>query len=382
VIAFLLLVAGCGHPREPEVSRIEVASGFQEVGDSVDGGGITRALRDMMVLGGFREELPDRNILDDLVAREAPEANEGPPRFWEGVMPGPGWAMKEVASFDGFSVQVRDTDGFDDAIAIYRNGRLLYAREGGHFFLPRTGSPVGDEDASGVAGPAAGADIDGNGIPDLLVYWFSGGAHCCFEVWHIECGRELRLRARINGWHSEPEYRDLDGDGRCEVVMRDWSFAYWNECFATNSAPEVILRMRDGRYELAWDLVNGPKRSDEEWGKLRNQVRERLASVRAIIVAEEAGTPVPAERIPEDFPIFQWWANERMRVPSEVWAAMLDLIYGGRVADAVAFLEYVWPEGVPGRNEFLRDVTGVILSSWFGQRLPWVEELVAAARDG
>lgn len=68
-------------------------------------------------------------------------------------------------------------------------------------------------------GPPAGTDLDGDGVPDLLVYDYSGSVHCCNTIKHIVCSDPPVLTAQICGWHSRPSYRDLDGDGRYEMVI-------------------------------------------------------------------------------------------------------------------------------------------------------------------
>jgi hypothetical protein len=55
---------------------------------------------------------------------------------------------------------------------------------------------------------------------------------------------------------------------------------------------------------------------------------------------------------------------------------MLDLIYSGRCREALGFVDAVWPPGKPGKEDFIRDVTEQVLSSWFGSRLPWIGDLV------
>jgi len=41
-------------------------------------------------------------------------------------------------------------------------------------------------------------------------------------------------------------------------------------------------------------------------------------------------------------------------------------------------VEAVWPPGKPGKEDFIWDVATIVLKSWFGSRLPWIEDLVKA----
>lgn len=38
----------------------------------------------------------------------------------------------------------------------------------------------------------------------------------------------------------------------------------------------------------------------------------------------------------------------------------------------------MWPKGKPGRDAFAQYLLGMIRSSWYGARLPWIEELQVA----
>jgi hypothetical protein len=73
-------------------------------------------------------------------------------------------------------------------------------------------------------------DVHGGKTPELLVSSHSGGAHCC-ETLHVfalaESPRELLRYAAGNAIGYE--FRDLDGDGRMELLLGDDSFAYFGD---------------------------------------------------------------------------------------------------------------------------------------------------------
>lgn len=109
-----------------------------------------------------------------------------------------------------------------------------------------------------VTNPAPGTDINGDGLPKLIVLQYSGGAHCCSSYKIFSLGKDLKLIDTIFGEHSYFNFKDLDGDGKYEAIGRDWVFAYWAESFAGSPAPEVILRWKNGKYRLACDLMKKP----------------------------------------------------------------------------------------------------------------------------
>ena len=109
-----------------------------------------------------------------------------------------------------------------------------------------------------VTNPAPGTDINGDGLPKIIVEEYSGGAHCCFSYKIFSLGKNLKLIDTLFGEHSYFNFKDLDGDGKYEAIGRDWAFAYWAESFVGSPAPEVILRWKNGKYRLAGDLMNKP----------------------------------------------------------------------------------------------------------------------------
>ena len=106
-----------------------------------------------------------------------------------------------------------------------------------------------------VTTPNPGTDINGDGLPELIVQKYSGGAHCCFAYAIFSLGKNLKLIDTLFGEHSYFNFKDLDGDGKYEAIGRDWVFAYWSGSFADSPAPEVILRWKNGKYRLAVDLM-------------------------------------------------------------------------------------------------------------------------------
>lgn len=269
----------------------------------------------------------------------------------------------------------RGSDDDDEGFALYHRDTLADARKG-HFYVTAPAPP--DHDFTTVQGPAPGSDMDGDGIPDLLLYEYSGGAHCCTTVRHIECGERPLLRAEIHTWHSCPVYEDLDGDGRAEVRFVDTSYAYWNECYAASPFPPIVLRIRNGRYEMAEEIMRAKGPSGEVVAKETKELGERIAHYHKVAERLTAdGEPPENDEVWEDWPL-QTWRNGDVSMPSAVWRMMLNLIYSGRCLEAVTFVDGIWPEGKSGKEGFLQDVADQVLSSWFGQRLPWIDEFKKA----
>lgn len=242
---------------------------------------------------------------------------------------------------------------------------------------PRPWAPPGRE-------PRVLEDIDGDGDPDVLLVFYSGGAHCCHTLLHVDCGEEAGLVAFAHTEHGEPVYRDVDDDGRFEVLVRDATFAYWNECYALSPQPEVIYRIRGGRYVLAADLMHrfGARLEDFETD-LAELARIQARLPRYLELLADPSTDWNALR-GEDAELAGHfgsggWRAEGVVVKSAVWGVFLELAYAGRVDDAFAAVERVWPPGVSGRGEFLRELVRIMSGSAHARDLPWIGELLDRA---
>jgi hypothetical protein len=375
---------------------LSFAQGAQIIGDTEDGGGIVRAAVDMLRIldpdavskeepgaqsvrsplsdipevKDFGEVTPVLNSVEDARSDDALSDGLVKPRLDHAQQ----WSFGACTAFlwEDNSVVTR---GF----ALHHNGKLVEVRSGSLYV---TGPGPGPKnDFTTVPGPTPGTDIDGNGIPDLLLYEFSGGAHCCYTVWHIECGERPSVRCGLYTGHSQPVFEDMDGDGRLEARLVDTSFAYWNECFVASPFPPVILRIRNNHYEMAEEIMRAQGPSAAEVEEQGRKLRTCVAYFSALEESLLRDSNPPDSIVDCDGPPMQAWRNGHVTVPSSVWGIMLDLIYSGRNREAIAFLETVWPKGKPGREDFTRDVAELVLESWYGRRLPWIAELKRLVDD-
>ena len=116
---------------------------------------------------------------------------------------------------------------------------------GGRFVL--TLGEVGLASAIALDGPS-GRDITGDGLADLIVTDWSGGAHCCYSTsaYSLESDGALRRVLQLATGSCQTRFEDLDGDQRLEAVTCEDGWAGENCSFADRSAFEasVMARMR------------------------------------------------------------------------------------------------------------------------------------------
>jgi len=218
-------------------------------------------------------------------------------------------------------------------------------------------------------GDTFGRNITGDNINNIVIKHWSGGAHCCHSVTVFELGPTLKVLGRFDGEDSTPFFKDLNGDGIYEVLMRDSTFAYWNECYAGSPLPPLAFHYHDRHYSLATDIMRD-QLDDEYVRELMGNASRLREEIR--VAAKDAGQPEQPpgawngmedaairfvngtdrneRRIQAYFEYEPWYW-----LPSELWGVMLDLIYGGRAKKADEFFIQAWPVGLAGSAEFLAE---------------------------
>lgn len=93
-------------------------------------------------------------------------------------------------------------------------------------------------------------DITGDGVPEVVLMQFSGGAHCCatHSVYTLSTPPRRILRA-FTGHGDSIGIEQLDGQGAKEILSNDWRFAYaYGMSFADSPALPLIYSYQGGQY--------------------------------------------------------------------------------------------------------------------------------------
>jgi len=99
---------------------------------------------------------------------------------------------------------------FNGGYRILRNGSPVHSETGYRFHT----SQWNEDHGWNTFGP----DITGDGIANIVIQHWSGGAHCCHSATVFELGSTLKVLGRFDGEDSTPFFKDLDGDGVFEVL--------------------------------------------------------------------------------------------------------------------------------------------------------------------
>ena len=148
----------------------------------------------------------------------------------------------------------------------------------------------------------AAVDIKGNGEKSIMINTFTGGAHCCFILYIAEMnGGKLVFTDTISWGDSYYEAKDLDNDGKMELVGSYVGMAYEFTSFAGSQFPILIYGYKNGRVQVvnadfkkfvfedieefkkelmsAYPNYSCPEKEDEYWGSDAGEVRSFLAAI-------------------------------------------------------------------------------------------------------
>ena len=169
-------------------------------------------------------------------------------------------------------------------------------------------------------------DKTGDGIPDIMINFFSGGAHCCFETYFINLGETAEMVDSIGTGHVGIGVSGKNPNGGLLFETADNGFAYWLTYFANSPFPDVILEFRNGKLRPNFALMKKPAPS-------LSVLKRKAFAARQLLSLE----PYKGEDN-ENSVLYK----EDAQVDTVFWGDMLDLIYTGHEDLAWQYLDLVW----------------------------------------
>lgn len=92
----------------------------------------------------------------------------------------------------------------------------------------------------------AGTDLSGDGVPDVALEGYSGGAHCCWTYWILSLGPKPGLLTTFKN-QSPITFVSAD-NGKTDIQTHDGAFDYF-DCLshAESPLPNAFLRLEGHR---------------------------------------------------------------------------------------------------------------------------------------
>ncbi len=170
----------------------------------------------------------------------------------------------------------------------------------------------------------------------LTISKWSGGAHCCFTLKIFDLDDGFRSLADVAGGSFIPLLKDIDGDGIPEIEVEDDFLAYRFASFATSATGHIILKYRNGRYEVATELMR----------------------------------KAPSFLLTANNKKVEFWQKElshaaESEFPQPFLQAITDLIYSGNKNSALNLIDRVWPKDRQGKDSFVKAYEEALRDSRF-----------------
>ncbi|MBI4042483.1 MAG: hypothetical protein HY391_03295 [Deltaproteobacteria bacterium] len=183
-----------------------------------------------------------------------------------------------------------------------------------------------DETLNGTD-PHSGRDITGNGLPNLIVSNWTGGAHCCHFLQVFELGKKFKKLVTVEAHSSSVRLVDLDHDSFPEIEFWDGSIDYLFASFAGSPPARVVLKFQKDHYEIATHLMKKPAPTAKQMQKIKERIRAAFEK--------------------EDSP----------DLPYDFLNLMMDLSYTGHFELALKMADEIWPKTKPDLSKFKEDFT-------------------------
>ncbi len=100
-------------------------------------------------------------------------------------------------------------------------------------------------------------DVNGDGIPDLVLEAYSGGTHCCWTYYFLSLSSQPGLITKFQN-NRDVGFLEDEKTGRIYLEIPDGAFDYFDEvCHACSPFPLVYLRLDDTNWvDVSRDYVD------------------------------------------------------------------------------------------------------------------------------
>jgi hypothetical protein len=246
--------------------------------------------------------------------------------------------LKDVAKVGQFIFKSYKSEDDGACLQVIRDGKLIFRRT----VDSREGYTLGQpgDQKSKIPAIANGTDITGRGHPDMIVSFYTGGAHCCTLHYVFELEPKFKLLATLDARDTWPAYfADLDRNQQYYYLAEDWTFAYWPGNFVSSPNAPIVLQFvedaKGGKYHLALDKMKKPAPTQREWKDSLHDISQGLIE----------------------------YGDTETTLAATLWNAVLKLIYSGDSDLAWRFLDEGWPKSREGKEDAFEYFCGTLKTS-------------------
>jgi hypothetical protein len=264
--------------------------------------------------------------------------------------------LKTQKKVNGYDVRIYNTsqnekNGYGTYLLIQKAGKLVDILRGGSliaggFTFNENPADYDDAERKKSANLFRNTlDKTGDGTPDIAIGFYTGGAHCCFNMHIFELGKDdVRKLETIEGEDSDVIAIGKTPKGGLILRTGDSNFAYWLTSFAGSPIPTVVLTYQNGEFRPDAKLMKKP------------------APTLAVLKKKAAAAKKELDLTPYE-------GEENSGFINAFWDEMLDLMYSGNETSAWQYFDLVWDSRKQGKEKFKQDFLKRLNESEFWRRL-------------
>lgn len=141
-----------------------------------------------------------------------------------------------------------DSTHYAMQLTVVKGGKLSYNKP-----VPMSFGHTGPSQPLGIVGGANTlelGDLDADGVPEVLVNLYTGGAHCCNWTWAYHFSAKTQAWTRTAHVWGDPLYTlsDLSHTNALQLLSADDRFAYAFSAYAGSVLPVQVWVFRNGRF--------------------------------------------------------------------------------------------------------------------------------------
>jgi len=257
-----------------------------------------------------------------------------------------GTKQKDIRRVNGYDVRIMTAPGSkgEDAksiVIIEKAGKLKkilrhfggeHVAQAGFYFaddVTKADTAAKKRSASLVANTL---DKSGDGTPDVMINYFSGGGHCCEITYFMNLGKTVEDLDVVEAEAEPIIATEKNPRGGLSFELSDTEYDCWN-------LPKIMLLFAGGKLRPDIERMRKPVPSLAELKSRARAARELLDSKPYLGdgILGDGCTPY----------------KDDAKVQTTFWSEMLDLMISGNKELAWQYFDLVWPAEKKGKELFL-----------------------------
>jgi hypothetical protein len=235
-------------------------------------------------------------------------------------------------------------------VRILKDGQVLFNTEAAQDFIGPNTNGIGYwiRSADDLV-KADIKDITGDGIPELVLDGYSGGAHCCSRNYIIELSNPLSVLLDLDTGDNGITFIDNDAGGPMSFKTQDSYFGYWLTSYSCSPQPTIIYKLDEVSHKYVIDPDSMRKQAPSN-----DVIKEQANGWRSSDWTEDGS------------------GREIGNLCVTPWTYALDLIYSGNAKSARDYIDLAWKPNSQFKSEddFLNLFASQIRSSQFYKLAP------------